>query len=136
MIIRGIKPKMKTKIKLRKMQPRRPSGQVFLLSVMILSAVLIAGLMLMSIFTKDLRLATETSRSVEAFYAADSAMEWQLYQTFVGTINPPQSPFPSNGAKCCLPDLYENTYNEETGTGIIRTIGVSGKVKRGIEVYL
>ena len=63
-------------------------------------------------------------------------MEWQLYQTFVGpvmdTVTPP--PSFSNGAECCTSSLYKNTYDKETGKGTIETIGVSGKVKRGIEI--
>jgi hypothetical protein len=113
---------------------KKPKGQIFLMSILILSVVLTAGIVLMAIFIRDLKQATETSASVEAFYAADSAVEWQLYKTFVDKdAVPPPHPF-ENGADCCDSDYVENTYNPVTGSGYIRTIGVAGNTRRGIEI--
>lgn len=113
---------------------KKSKGQIFLMSILILSVVLTAGMVLMAIFIKDLKQSTETSTSVKAFYAADSAMEWQLYKTFVdSSVSSPLQPF-ENGASCCSNDLVNNTYNEATGSGNIQTIGVAGNVRRGIEI--
>jgi hypothetical protein len=113
---------------------KKPKGQIFLMSILILSVVLTAGMVLMAIFIKDLKQSTETSASAKAFYAADSAMEWQLYKTFVNPDAPsPLQPF-ENGASCCSIGLVKNTYNEATGSRSIQTIGVVGNVRRGIEV--
>jgi len=104
------------------------------MSILVLSVVLTAGLVLMAIFIKDLKQATETSASVKALYAADSAMEWQLYSTFVtATSSSPNGLF-TNGASCCSSDLINNQYHEDTATGFIQTIGVAGNTRRGLEV--
>lgn len=113
---------------------KKPKGQIFLMSILILSVVLTAGMVLMAIFIRDLKQSTETSASVKAFYAADSAMEWQLYQTFVDSnVASPVQPF-ENGASCCSLDLVKNTYNKNTGEGNIQTIGIAGNTRRGIEI--
>jgi len=110
----------------------KPKGQIFLMSILILSVVLTAGMVLMAIFIKDLKQSTETSTSVKALYAADGAMEWQLYSTFVEATS--SSPIFDNGASCCDSDLVKNTYNPTTATGTIQTIGVAGNTRRGIEI--
>jgi hypothetical protein len=104
----------------------KPKGQIFLMSLLILSAVLILGLTLIIIFTRDLRQAIETPESIKAFYAADSAMEWQLYNTF-------------NDPDVSSPQMRNRTSyefkNEYEANGSIKTIGISKNVRRGIEVY-
>lgn len=105
---------------------KKTKGQIFLMSLLILSAVLILGLILLSIFTKDLRQAIETPESVKAFYAADSCMEWQLYNSF----NDPDiqtKPEMKIGVDC----NYSNSFEIN---GQIQTIGVSRNVKRGLEI--
>ena len=94
------------------------------MSILVLSVVLIAGLLLMTIFTKDLRRALETSYSVEAFYAADSAMEWQLYGYFnsgvdLNEINPEM--------------INDTSFDYSTFPNQIKTIGIKGEVRREIE---
>lgn len=95
------------------------------MSLLILSAVLILGLILLSIFTKDLRQAIETPESIKAFYAADSCMEWQLFNSFnESNATKPQM---SNNTDC----EYHNTFNLN---GQIQTIGISKKIRRGLEI--
>jgi len=108
---------------------KKPKGQIFLMSILILSVVLTAGMVLMAIFIRDLKQSTETSASVKAFYAADSAMEWQLYNTF----NDPDITEPQMANDSQIVS-YQNNFNSVTGTGNIKTIGLSGKAKRGIEI--
>ena len=57
-------------------------GQIFLMSVLILSAVIAMGILLIGTYTRDLRLAYQTGQSGKAFYASDAAMEWQMYKVF------------------------------------------------------
>jgi len=103
----------------------RPSGQIFLMSILILGAVMASALFLMSIFIKDFRQSVETSESVKAFYAADSAMEWQIYN---GLNDPDTSaPVMINGTKYD----YQNNFST---AGNIKTTGVSKRVSRGLEV--
>jgi len=107
----------------------RLSGQIFLMSILILSAVMTSALFLMSIFIKDFRQSIETSESVKAFYAADSAMEWQIFNTF----NDPDAnrPIMQNLNQDLTDFYYENNY---LTTHNIKTTGVSKKVRRGLEV--
>ena len=94
------------------------------MSILVLSVVLIAGLLLMTIFTKDLRRALETSYSVEAFYAADSAMEWQLYGYFNSGVDLNEID----------PKMTNDTSFEcSISPNHINAIGMKGGVRRGIE---
>lgn|GEM_PF-1588564 len=62
---------------------KKSKGQVFLLSLMLLAAVSIMGVILITVFTQDLKLAYESSESTKALYAADSEMERLLYWELV-----------------------------------------------------
>jgi len=103
----------------------RSSGQIFLMSILILGAVMTSALFLMSIFIKDFRQSIETSESVKAFYAADSAMEWQIYNV----LNDPDASAPAMNNNTD----YNSQDNYSEG-GNIKTIGISKKVMRGLEV--
>ena len=108
---------------------RRSSGQIFLMSILILGAVMAPALLLMSIFIKDFRQSIETSESVKAFYAADSAMEWQIYNA----LNDPDASAPvmNNLTGTSTDYSYQNNFST---TGEIKTTGVSKRVSRGLEV--
>lgn len=103
----------------------RPSGQVFLMSILILGAVMASALFLMSIFIKDFRQSIETSESVKAFYAADSAMEWQIYNA----LNDPDA-----SAPLMINDTNYDYQNNFSTNRNIKTTGVSRRVSRGLEV--
>lgn len=64
-------------------------GQVFLLSLLLLSAISIMGITLITIFNHDLKLSREFTESTKALYAADSQMEnllyWKLVQNGAGS---------------------------------------------------
>jgi len=105
---------------------KRNKGQIFLMSLLLLSAVLILALILLSTFTRDLRQAIETPESIKAFYAADACMEWQLYNTFNST-HIKEKPTMKNDTSC----EYQNTFEKD---GRIQTVGISKKIRRGIEI--
>ena len=107
----------------------KPSGQIFLMSILVLSAVMASALFLMSIFIKDFRQSIETSESIKAFYAADAAMEWQIYNA----LNDPDASAPvmNNLTRTSADYNYQNNFST---TGNIKTIGVSKRVNRGLEV--
>jgi hypothetical protein len=121
---------------------KKLKGQIFLMSMLILSVVLTAGMVLMAIFIKDLKQSTETSLSVKAFYAADSAMEWQLYNTFNDPDLYSSEHYSSNlsdsGLSVSEQIMTNNTHfewkNDYETTGIIQTIGYAGNTKRGIKI--
>jgi len=107
----------------------KPSGQIFLMSILVLGGVMASALFLMSIFIKDFRQSVETSESVKAFYAADSAMEWQIYNA----LNDPDASAPvmNNLTGTSADYSYQNNFST---TGNIKTTGVSKRVSRGLEV--
>jgi len=107
----------------------RPSGQIFLMSILVLGAVMASALFLMSIFIKDFRQSIETSESIKAFYAADAAMEWQIYNA----LNDPDAPAPVMNNLTGTSKDY-NYQNNFSSTGNIKTTGISKKVSRGLEV--
>jgi len=108
---------------------KKRSGQIFLMSILVLGGVMASALFLMSIFIKDFRQSVETSESVKAFYAADSAMEWQIYNA----LNDPDASAPvmNNLTGTSVDYSYQNNYPT---TGNIKTTGVSKRVSRGLEV--
>jgi len=117
---------------------KKPKGQIFLMSILILSVVLTAGLVLMAIFVRDLKQSTETSASVKAFYAADSAMEWQLYNSFnpdlySSNLNGSDLDLPSDQRMMTNETHYEWNNDYET-KDTIQTIGIAGNTRRGIEI--
>jgi hypothetical protein len=85
-----------------------------------------SALFLMSIFIKDFRQSIETSESVKAFYAADAAMEWQIYNS-LNLESPEEEPLMKNNTN------FEWRNNFET-TRKIKTTGFSRRVSRGLEV--
>ncbi len=104
---------------------KKSSGQIFLMSILVLGGVMASALFLMSIFIKDFRQSIETSESVKAFYAADSAMEWQIYNA----LNDPDA-----SAPVMMNTTSYDSRNDYLTTGNIKTTGVSKKVSRGLEV--
>ena len=84
--------RQKTSKKSRGQAASTSSGQVFLLSLMLLAAVSVMGVILITVFTQDLKLAYESSESTKALYAADSEMERLLYWELVKEGRPGEQP--------------------------------------------
>jgi hypothetical protein len=59
-------------------------GQLMIISLIILAGVLGIGLTAGTLFLREMSLARQTLDSVKAVYAAETALEWQLYQYLVG----------------------------------------------------
>jgi len=121
--------RQKTSKKSRGQAASTSSGQVFLLSLMLLAAVSVMGVILITVFTQDLKLAYESSESTKALYAADSEMERLLYWELVKEGRPGEQPAltMSNGTSFegdwsnfsySSPDSYLATvgYNNSTST--------------------
>lgn len=105
---------------------KKYSGQIFLMSILVLSGVMASALFLMSIFIKDFRQSIETSESVKAFYAADAGMEWQIYNS-LNPDSPEEEPVMENSTSF----KYQNNFDT---TRKIKTTGFSRRVSRGLEV--
>ena len=74
----------------------KEDGIALLITVVIISAVMLITSLIANIVIVQLKLASDINNSVSAIYAADSGMEWQLYQIRSGASVP--APAMSNGA--------------------------------------
>ncbi len=74
-------------------------GQLMLLSVMLLSAILSIALFLTVSFVSNMRQARLIMDSVKAFYAADSGIELSLFRYFKNSAEPDVQM--ANGTWCC-----------------------------------
>jgi hypothetical protein len=113
-------------------------GQVLLTTVLtlggtILGATTIAGLLLVY----QIRQATDLANSGKAIYAADTGVEWGLYQFFRGGLAQQGL---SNGASItsvtCLNAGGSTVDCTDPTTAVIESIGGSGNVKRAFELRL
>jgi len=98
-------------------------GVSLLLSVLLVSAVLASAIGITSSVIVLLQISGRVTESVAALYAADSGIEWQLYEIRIGTSS---APIMNNGA----------TYNAIFTPGtpnIIKSVGVFRRTSRGIE---
>lgn len=100
-------------------------GQVMLLTVLIVSgtilgATTIAGLLMLY----QLRQATQFSQSLQAFFAADSGLEWKLYQLCKDDSRPQPLMSPETNAEF---RVFSDLTKCE-GLGSINAVGCSGAV--------
>jgi len=125
---------------------RKQKAQIFIMTILVLSTVLTAGVILITIFTRDLRLASETITSVKALYVADSEVERLLYYKFKDTLptsitynlspepqtnscmNPVKSPVPEDSS---ITQCYGC---EKVNSECIKSVGTIGSISRGLEV--
>jgi len=87
-------------------------GQVFLISVLVLSAVFVLGVILITLYIRELKFSRESINSTKAFYAADAAMEWAMYEVFQQTsIQGPNNPSRDclNSQSLCFGSFADNT---------------------------
>ena len=103
---------------------------VVVLGTTLLSATVIAGFLLVI----QIRQGGDLAASARAFYAADSGVEWGLYQFTKGVSLPPLA-F-TNGASSatiCYDGAMAVTPCTSTSTKTIRSIGSSGNASRALE---
>lgn len=99
-------------------------GSVLIYVLLIINLLITITFILTAIFAIKTRIAFDFPNSVAAFYAADSAIEWRIYNEFKDPDA--TSPTFSNGA----------TFSITTQPGLlpIRAIGTFRGVSRAIEV--
>ena len=105
---------------------KNQSGISLLLTVAILSAVTLIAVLIVDIVIVQLKLAKDIGDSQAAIYAADSGVEWQLYQIRKGVSV--ASPAMSNGA------TVETTVTGSAPNFTIKSLGSFKEVKRQFEV--
>lgn len=105
---------------------KNQSGIALLLTIVILSAVLLVAVLIANIIIVQFRLSSDINFSTIAIYAADSGVEWQLYQIRTGTSVP--APVMSNGA------TISTTVTGTLPSFTIKALGTYKEVKRQFEV--
>lgn len=95
------------------------------MSALLLAGAAALGLALVGVYLRDLRLSYEFGESIRAIFAADTAVEYQLYKT-VYTERSIIAPEMSNNTK------YKASFEDDK----IRGVGESRSITRGIEIYL
>lgn len=105
---------------------QKQSGIALLLTIIILSAVTLIAVLIADIVVVQLKLAKDISDSQAAVYAADSGVEWQLYQIRKGVSV--TSPVMSNGA------TVTTTVTGMVPSFTIKSLGSYKSVKRQFEV--
>jgi len=103
------------------------SGQIFLMSVLLLTVVSLAGLIVLTVFNKNLKKSYEIGESIKANFLADSCIEWQVYKDVNGNI---QEPNFSNieGAVSC------SSSNRVIGPQYIMYTGTIRNISRILEI--
>lgn len=74
------------------------SGIALLLTLVILSVMVLIAVFIVNIVVTQLRLTLDIDYSQSAIYAADSGIEWQLYQIRQDASASSSPPIMSNGA--------------------------------------
>ena len=109
------------------------NGSIIIFTILMLSAILAITLTLTRIFIPKIRAITEATDSVSAVYAADSALEWCLYNNREKSPILPQ-PVMANGATY---QIYNNGSPSTCPGGETlnyRTVGTFRGVARSFEV--
>ncbi|OGD24804.1 hypothetical protein A2819_00990 [Candidatus Azambacteria bacterium RIFCSPHIGHO2_01_FULL_40_24] len=102
------------------------NGIALLLTLIILSAVTLIAVLIADIVIVQLKLAKDINDSQAAIYAADSGIEWQLYQIKKGVLV--ALPVMSNGA------TVETIVTGTAPSFTIKSLGSYQSVKRQFEV--
>lgn len=105
---------------------KREKGIALLLTMIILSAGSLIAMLIATIVVIQFKLSSDVNNSMIAVYAADSGVEWQLYQIRNGVSVP--VPAMSNGASVSTTVIggYPNF--------TIKSLGAYKEVKRQFEV--
>jgi Tfp pilus assembly protein PilX len=101
-------------------------GIALLLTVIIISVVMLIATLISNIVITQLKLAGDINDSGAAIYAADSGVEWQLYQIRKGASVP--APVMSNSAAVSV------TVTGTSPNFTIKSLGSYRTVKRQFEV--
>ncbi len=105
---------------------KNQSGIALLLTMIILSASMLIAMLIATIVVVQFKLSTDVNNSTIAIYAADSGVEWQLYQIRNGSSVP--APTMSNGAS--ISTTIIGAYPNFT----IKSLGTYKEVRRQFEV--
>lgn len=109
-----------------------------LMVVLTMAGIFTTAMSISLSITKELRVLTQVTDSVKAFYAADAGIEWKFYTYLV--LPTAEAPIFLNGSNCCGADDIQISTPASPGESIsIRSIGISPAsgvpytIKRSIE---
>ena len=108
---------------MHKNHTNKQNGQVLLITVLIMMSTFALAIAIGGMVLYELRSMVNTNESVKAIYAAESGIEWKLYQT--------------NKNKDAIPPKMDNGTDYEcppTCTNCIHCSGTAGRVNRAIEI--
>lgn len=103
----------------------KEKGIALLITVIILSVVILAAAFIAVVSSTQLKLASDIADSTAAIYAADSGIEWQLYQIRVG-----DAPMPSMSNGASISTTVIGGYPNFT----VKALGAQHLVKREFEI--
>lgn len=101
----------------------RETGQVLLITVLIMMSTFALAIAIGGMVLYELRSMVNTNESVKAIYAAESGIEWQLYKT-------------NKDSYATAPKMENGTDYEcpTTCTNCIHCSGTAGRVNRAMEI--
>lgn len=105
---------------------KREKGIALLLTMLILSATMLTAILIVTIVIIQFKISSNINNSNIAIYAADSGIEWQLYQIRQAVLVP--APTMSNGA------TISTTVTGSSPNFTIKSLGAYKEVKRQLEV--
>lgn len=105
---------------------KKEKGVIIIFTAIILGILLSVSLALAAIFNPKIRLTTEIKNSVGAFYAAESGLEWCLYNNQIAPTPTPPPPTMANGA------TYQLTPADCSGSSL-KSVGSFKDVTRAIQ---
>lgn len=101
-------------------------GQAMLITLLILSASFLIAMALGSLVLYELRSMIFTGESIKALYAAESGLEWKLFEIIKSTAI--ERPIMSNNSSFDV-----SVSNPPAGGTLIKSIGQSGNNFRALE---
>lgn len=124
---------------------KKSGGQTMLLIVLVLGSAIVGAASLSALLTTyGLKQITRAQESAQAIFAADTGVEWALYQRFGNCKNPRQAnprcpppaeydaPFPETGARFELVEVRSGAPREERWFSV--GTNSTGSVSRAMEI--
>jgi len=104
------------------------SGAALLFSIILISIMMGVGLTLSTIFVGKLRASIDAKNSVAAYYAADTGIEWDLYNKRIASED-----FDDDN-RLGIGSVFEIEDGDEGGINFTRSLGTYRGVSRAIEI--
>ncbi len=118
---------------------RKRSGQVMILTVLALGGTILGAATVASLLVVyQIRQSTDLANSARAIFAADTGIEWGLYNSITGQVA--SLPIFTNGASVnvnCYDALAAQLPDcNSTSTALIKSLGKSGSATRAFGLTL